>query len=457
MISRTSLFSVLLATLAVAALAGVIYWWQPKTVAEAPAQLVITHADARAMILAPAEGSGPIDAQIRVTQDQLRKQPEATRSLEQLGRLFIAKARTTFDPGYYKLAEQCARVLAEKNPDHPPALLLQGHVMLAMHRFREAEEVARRLVKLNGQVLEYALLGDALLDQGKLDEAVSAYQSMIDAKPCLPSYSRVAHIRWLMGDLEGAIEVIRQAISTGSYRDPEPLAWVTARLAHYQLQSGDLAAALATAERAVGLVPDYPPALLVRARVHLAQDDPAAAVKALEPATAKNPLPEYQWALADALRAADRGAEAAAVEKQLVETGAGRDPRTFSLYLATRREQPEEALALAKSEMEERRDAFTYDALAWAQWAAGDLTAARGSMASALAPGTPDARLYLHAAIIAQAAGETSDARDFLEKARALRRMLLPSEQSELERGRSALESTASRSSQPQMATQTKP
>jgi tetratricopeptide (TPR) repeat protein len=405
--------------------------------------------EARAIILAPVEDAGGLAEQFSATQQKLRIQPDDAGSLEKLGRLFVTQARLSFDPGYYTLAEQCARLLAEKNPQSPQALLLQGHALLAMHRFREAEVVARRLVPLRGEVLEYALLGDALLEQGRLEEAVAAYQSMIDAKPCLPSYSRVAHLRWLKGDLDGAIEVIRQAAATGSYRDPEPLAWVTARLALYQLQQGDLVQALQSVERATQLVPDYPPALLVRGRVLLAQDQPAEAVAALRPAAAKNPLPEYEWALADALRAAGNDAEAERVEQALEKTGAARDPRTFALYLATRRLRPAEALALATAELESRRDAATHDTLAWAQHAARQLPEARTTIAQALAAGLPDARLFLHAAVIAQASGETAEARGLFEKARALRRMLLPSEQSELERGVTALGSAQPRSSQP--------
>ena len=49
--------------------------------------------------------------------------------------------------------------------------------------------------------------------------------------------------------------------------------------------------------------PDYAAALLARGRVLLAMKRTAEAVEALERAARLNPLPEYQWTLADALRA----------------------------------------------------------------------------------------------------------------------------------------------------------
>jgi len=49
---------------------------------------------------------------------------------------------------------------------------------------------------------------------------------MIDIRPCLQTYARVAHVRWLKGDLDGAIELMEQAVKAGSTREPEPAAWV---------------------------------------------------------------------------------------------------------------------------------------------------------------------------------------------------------------------------------------
>ena len=62
-----------------------------------------------------------------------------------------------------------------------------------------------RLVVQRTFPLDYGLLGDAVLEQGSLDEAAIAYQCMVDLRPDLQSYSRVAHLRWLKGDVDGAI------------------------------------------------------------------------------------------------------------------------------------------------------------------------------------------------------------------------------------------------------------
>ena len=109
------------------------------------------------------------------------------------------------DAGDYKLAEAAADCLQATYPDESAALLLRGHVLHQLHRFKEAEQIARQLVARRTVVLDYGLLGDALMEQGRLDEAAAAYQRMIDLKPFYQSYTRAAHVRWMKGDLEGAL------------------------------------------------------------------------------------------------------------------------------------------------------------------------------------------------------------------------------------------------------------
>ena len=193
-----------------------------------------------------------------------------------------------------------------------------------MHRFSEAEAIARRLVAMREFVLDFGLLGDALMEQGRVTEAAEAYQKMIDLKPFYQSYTRAAHLRWLRGDLGGAIEMMQAAVKAASPRDPESIAWAYSRLAMYELQRGRLADAGRMADASLRSVPDYAAALLARGRIQLAQKKPVDAVETLTHAARLNPLPEYQWALADALRLVSRTDEAAALEQP---AGARRRPR----------------------------------------------------------------------------------------------------------------------------------
>jgi tetratricopeptide (TPR) repeat protein len=383
------------------------------------------------VVAAPAAG----DADISKLQEDLRERRAAPRAAERLGYRFVARARVSNDPDGYAVAEQAAVCLESMQPNEPAALLLRGHVLHQMHRFSEAEAIARRLVAMREFVLDFGLLGDALMEQGRVTEAAQAYQKMIDLKPFYQSYTRAAHLRWLRGDLGGAIDMMRAAVRAASPRDPESIAWAYSRLAMYELQRGRLGEAGHMADASLRSVPDYAAALLARGRIQLAQQKHVEAVATLTRAARLNPQPEYQWALADALRVLSRTEEAAALEHQLVREGVLADPRTVALFLSTRRQDGGRAIDLARRELGKRADVFTLDALAWALASSGQLQEASTLMARALAEGTEDGRLFVHAAVIAAADGRPADAARWADKARRLSFTLLPSELGVLRRG----------------------
>src|SRR5262249_33840682 len=177
---------------------------------------------------------------------------------------------------------------------------------------------------------------------------------------------------------------------------------------------------------------DYAPALLARGRLELSQGKVSEACNDLSRATAQNPLPEYQWALSEALKAAHRNEEAIAIEVQLEKQGSITDPRTFSLYLSTRGQNRELALSLAREEQRARSDVFTLDALAWSLLSSGNLSEAKSFAMQSISEGTIDARRLYHAGVIAARAGERRQAHDLLERAYRIRQMLLPSERERL-------------------------
>ena len=382
--------------------------------------------------LASATQLNETDRDIARLQEQARREPNPKQALEQLGYRYVARARVANDPGDYKLAEQTAECIESTSPDDASALLLRGHVLHQLHRFQEAEQIARRLTARRQFVLDYGLLGDVLMEQGRLTEAAQEYQKMIDLKPFYQSYTRASHLRWLKGDLDGAIELIRKAIAAASPRDPESIAWAYTRLAGYELQHGRLGDAARAADSALSYQPDYAAALLMRGRVFLAMKNAADAVAAFSRAAQLNPLPEYQWALGDALRLHGDHEQADLVESELTSRGAEADARTVALFLATRRAAVTKAIALAERELQTRADIFSLDALAWSLAAAGRTTEAQVTMTRALAEGTEDGRLFLHAGVIAAAGDRHAEARKWLRKAEALRLTLLPSELDEL-------------------------
>ena len=384
------------------------------------------------LVLAPLPINKPIDQEIADQQKLIVNGSSSRPSFERLGWTFIKKARLSFDAGFYKLAEQCAACMETQASTGPDMLLLRAHALQSLHRFAEAEAAARKLVGMRDFPFDYGVLGDVLIDQGKVREGAAAYQRMVDLRPDLQSYARAAHVRWLTGDLEGAIELMNLATAAASPNDPEAAAWAFTRLALYQLQDGTTKHALESCASALTLQSDYAPAMLARGRILLAANRAADALVDLERAAKLNPLPEYQWTLADALTSAGNRDRAAAIESQLTARST-EDPRTVSLYLATRQQNLERALQLAQQELTNRNDVFTHDALGWALAAAGRATEAQQHINQALSEGTADPRLYFHAGVIAALNDQDKQAKRWLNKAEATKQMLLPSERAQLD------------------------
>jgi tetratricopeptide (TPR) repeat protein len=386
-----------------------------------------------AIVLTPQGGTEREDLEISRWQQRVRGAGAKPEVFERLGWAFVAKARRTLDAGYHKLAEKTADAMDARFGVSVESRLLRGHVLHNLHRFAEAEAMARGLVDERGSANDFALLSDAAMEQGKLTVAIEALQKMVDLHPGIEAYSRIAHVRWLKGDLQGAIEMMEAAARAGSPRDTEKQAWAFSRLSFFQLQAGDVQRSLAIAEAAARQVPSYPPALLARGRALLALGHSDTAVDALRRAAELNPLPEYKWWLADALRSCGKTEEAAKTEALLTSNGETTDPRTLALFLATHGRQTNLAVRLARAEIGDRADVFSYDALAWALAASGDLNGADIAMQRALSEGTRDARVFFHAGEIAWSRGRFEDAKKHFAAALPLAAALTPTERARLQ------------------------
>jgi hypothetical protein len=89
------------------------------------------------IVLAPHEGKDRLDWEIMRRQRQARDATNPVPYLDRLGWALVAKARASSDPGFYKLAEQAAWCIEAKRPGSTEALLLSGHVLHNLHRFKE--------------------------------------------------------------------------------------------------------------------------------------------------------------------------------------------------------------------------------------------------------------------------------------------------------------------------------
>src|SRR4029453_15010464 len=101
----------------------------------------------RSAALASGGNEQPIDREIAELQARATTSPRRRETLEQLGYLFVNRARLANDPGAYTLAERVAICVEQQNPGDPAALLLRGHALHQLHRFYEAGGIALTLIK----------------------------------------------------------------------------------------------------------------------------------------------------------------------------------------------------------------------------------------------------------------------------------------------------------------------
>lgn len=335
----------------------------------------------------------------------------------ELGLAFLERRRRTAEARYFAHAEAALEAAAELDPDDPALLHAMTLMRLDQHRFREACELARRsIVRAPTDSTGELLLGDALFELGDYEAAVDAYQRAIDLRPDLRSYGRGASMRWLHGDVEGALELMGLAIRAGGNARPSDVAWCLVEHGTIFWRAGRSAEALAAAERALVLAPDDPRARLLRARALRQGGQVGEAIGAYEDLVSEQPSPDSLLELAELLRAEGRVVEAERRVQQAVQRTAD-DPATIALYYARRGLRPGWSLFLAAANLQGHDTIEAHATHALALWRSGRLGEARKASNRALRLGTPDASLYLHRALIERDAGDLDRARHYAERA----------------------------------------
>ncbi|MEM9188182.1 MAG: tetratricopeptide repeat protein [Myxococcota bacterium] len=360
---------------------------------------------------------GATDRAIAQAQALLRSEPGSADAAVQLAVVFLRKRRETSDPSLILYAESVLRAARAQHSHHAQLDLLWAMTRQERHQFDAAARIARRVVRQDADnTTAHLILGDALLELGDYDGAADAYQRAIDLRPDLRSYNRGAHLRFLHGDFEGAVELIELAIDAGSANDPEASAWCFVDLGHMYLSRGDGPRALAAARRALNLVPEYAPALALEARGHALREEYAEAAAAIDRVLERVPTAGDLLFASEVQRRLGNDARADRYESQ-AERLSEDEPGVLAKHYARVGTNTARALALASAELEARRNIAAYDAHALALLRSGRVGAARRSIDRALQLDTPDAELVLHRALIELAAGDRADARASLEEA----------------------------------------
>jgi tetratricopeptide (TPR) repeat protein len=373
----------------------------------------------------PPKGGTKAEQEIARLRGVLASYPDDGSAYRDLGLAFLQRVRETGDPSLYVNADEAfgrARVLLG---DDPLVLVGIGTLQLARHEFAKA--LATSDLALKGRSVfpaAQAVKVDALVELGRYDEAVVAVQRMVDERPDLTSFARVSYVRELYGDLQGALDAMKQAETAGA-NAPENVAFVRVLRGNLQAYLGDRAAAATAYEGALVLFPGYAPAIAAQARLAVAAGDYETAIARFTDAAAIVPLPEYVIALGEANEAAGNATAArqsydlARAETRLFKANGVVVDLELALFEADHGDAAA-ALNLAQAAYAERRTIRTADALAWAQLKAGNVAEATRLSGEALRLGTQDPLLLYHAGAIAAAAGDGATARKHLKRALAI-------------------------------------
>jgi tetratricopeptide (TPR) repeat protein len=357
-------------------------------------------------------------------QDRLRAEPEDWASYASLGLAYVQQARVTADPTYYPKAEGVLeRSLALHPDDNFDALLGMGALDLARHDFTGALAFGQRAQGLNphnGGV--YGVIGDALLELGRYDEAFSSFQEMIDRRPDLSSYARVSYARELQGDVAGAIHAMELALESASGSAADA-AWVSYQLGELYFNDGALDRAERSYRRGLVTAPAFVANEAGLAKVAAARGNLRAAIRGYEGVVERYPSVEYVIALGDLYTLAGRSEEAerqydlvGALEQIARSSGVNTDLE-FALFHANQGTDLREALARARAEYQRRKSVHVDDALAWTLYASGRFAEAERYADQALRLGYRDATFHFHAGMIAAKTGDTAAARRLLRRA----------------------------------------
>ncbi len=398
-----------------------------------------------------------IRAEIGRLSRALERRPADLRALTLLAEAYLREAQVTGDSSGHASADAAIRRALAIAPQDYAALAAKGWVEHALHRFAEAATSARRAISLAPEAgRNYALLSDALLELGRYDEAVQALQGLLDRQPGPAGYSRVAHIRFLHGDLDGALEMVELGLESalsGGARDLA--AWLYTQAGELHAARGDVARSRRSLELAQVQVPGYFRAAGPLARLLANQDplEPAAVRRGagfdkLSPSgdgggrldAARAVLVSTLERIEDAgllatledvevLRGDEAGARSA---RQRLEAVAkldlarhGRIDRALALADLQQGRNLLRATVAAEADYRERPDIYSAGVLGWARLRAGRLDEALALSSEALRLGTRDAALLFCRGTILKAAGRASEGDSAWREAR-IRGLALP-------------------------------
>ena len=354
---------------------------------------------------------------------ELRQRPGDARTFTLLGLAYQQRARETGNPLYYTKSEGVLTRATKLAPGDPTTTSALGSLALARHRFREALRLGRQAVRTAPYTSRnYGVLGDALVELGRYEDAFKVFDRMGSLRPDLSSYSRIGYARELLGRPRSAARALQLALDAAGGQ-PEPTAWTHTQLGKLAWSHGRLDEAERHYRAALAVLPGYVYALEPLALVEEAKGRHARAIRLARRAAQTLPLPQSVATLGDlyARVGKERSAQGqyalvGVIERLLVANGVSTDLET-ALFDVDHGVHLGRALALARQAQRARPSIDGDDVLAWALARNGRCAEALPYSRRALRLGTQDALKLFHRGVIERCLGRTAEARGWFDQA----------------------------------------
>lgn len=374
-----------------------------------------------------------LSQEIAFYQGRLRLNPSSALDLAALAGTYLQLARLTGEDSWYLLADQTAQQSLALLPfNNDGALAILARVAEARHDFKTTLQLAGKIVD---QREAAGLQATANLALGNLPAAAAAGQQLVDLTPSMGAYTTLALIQTAQGQDAAAIASFEAGLSLEEWGEVNGSARARTLFGRFYYERGQLDQAEGLYREALYILPDYPPALLNLAQLHLRRGQYGAAQKLYQRlmAAADGDFTVYTPLLlrGQARIAQLQGDQTAAqahwqqAEALLLPDSAAASSQSFGHRRDLARLRLERqasgdvaaAVALMQVEVRDRQDTETLQTYAAALAAAERWQAAQEVVQQALAADVNSADLLYQAGQIEQALGRSDEAEAYFQKA----------------------------------------
>jgi tetratricopeptide (TPR) repeat protein len=322
-----------------------------------------------------------------------------------------------------KAIERALPLLAHKSDLY----LLKANIAFKLHRLADVEAALAAAPTVRDSNEGMLLLADLDFQHGRYQEAERGYCQLLKTERSWGALARLAHFRGKMGDVHNADRLYCEAGDELTAKEMRAYSWLEVQRGFLAFAHGNYDEARARYERADAAYPGY---WLVReylAELLGAEDRYREAIDILEGISPDGGRPDLHQAIGELYERSgqpDRAGywyeKALAEYLQSARSGEVHFYHHLADYYADVAKDGAAAVTWARADLRLRENFSTQAVLAWALYRNGWFHEARNWIDRALASGAVEAHLFVRAAAIYSAVGNSVPGRRHMESAKRL-------------------------------------